>query len=45
MADSKEKEFTELIQSHTGIIYKVIQLYVDNAIDREDAKQEVLLQA
>ena len=40
-----EKEFVQLVQSNSGIIHKVIQLYVEHPEDRRDLYQEVLLQA
>lgn len=45
MASPQEKVFIQLIQEHTGIIRKVIRLYVDDTEDRQDAEQEILLQA
>jgi len=41
----KEKEFIKLIQAHSGIIYKIIYLYVDDSEDKYDLKQEIELQA
>ena len=40
-----QKSFIEQVQKHTGIIHKVISLYVDAPEDREDVHQEILLQA
>ena len=40
-----EKEFLILIEQHSGIIHKVIYLYVDDYQDKKDLYQEVLLQA
>lgn len=40
-----EKEFTELIQSCKGIIFKVIRLYVRHDDDEQDLYQEILYQA
>ncbi|MEO9870015.1 RNA polymerase sigma factor [Ekhidna sp.] len=40
-----EKEFLFLIKRHSGIIHKVIFLYVDHPQDKKDLYQEVLLQA
>ena len=44
MSDLQEKKYMELIQNHEGVIHKVIGLYVDEAEDRRDLYQEVLLQ-
>ena len=44
MSESKEIEYTSLIEMHQSIIYKVIGLYVDSAEDKKDMYQEVLLQ-
>ena len=40
-----EEQFTELIQANSGIIHKVILLYVDDKQERADLYQEILLQA
>lgn len=40
-----EEQFTRLIQDNSGIIHKVILLYVDDEQERADLYQEVLLQA
>lgn len=40
-----EQEFVKLVQQHAGIIFKVIQLYVDHPEERRDMHQEILLQA
>lgn len=40
-----EEQFTELIQQNSGIIHKVILLYVDDIQERADLYQEILLQA
>ena len=42
---TQEETFIQLIQEHTGIIYKVIQLYVEDEQDQQDLHQEILLQA
>ena len=39
-----EKEFLLLVKKHSGIIHKVIFLYVDDPQDKKDLYQEVLLQ-
>lgn len=45
MQESRKNEYIELVQQHAGIIYKVIGLYVDNAEDKKDLHQEILLQS
>jgi RNA polymerase sigma-70 factor (ECF subfamily) len=45
MSEERQAEYIHLVQVHTGIIHKVINLYVDNFEDRKDLYQEVLLQA
>ncbi|WP_421895499.1 RNA polymerase sigma factor [Marinoscillum sp.] len=40
-----EKEFITAIQNHTGIIHKILYLYVDDPEDKRDLKQEIQLQA
>ncbi|CDF80443.1 RNA polymerase ECF-type sigma factor [Formosa agariphila KMM 3901] len=42
--DLKDK-YVELIQQNEGIIYKVINLHIDNTEDKKDLFQEILLQA
>ncbi len=44
MLDNKKDEYVMLIQKHSGIIHKVIGLYIDNVEDRKDLYQEILLQ-
>lgn len=39
-----EKAFVELIQDHAGIIFKVIDLYIEDDEDRKDVYQEILIQ-
>jgi RNA polymerase sigma factor (sigma-70 family) len=39
-----EKEFLGKIETHKGIIHKVSKIYMDNAEDREDLFQEIILQ-
>lgn len=39
-----EKEFIDLIKIHAPIIYKVCNLYYDDAEDRRDLFQEIVLQ-
>jgi len=45
MAHPHEQEFTELIDQHRGIIFKVIRLYVNHEEDERDLFQEILFQA
>jgi RNA polymerase sigma-70 factor (ECF subfamily) len=40
-----EDDFLSLIQSNTGIIFKVINLYLDVADEKADLYQEIVLQA
>lgn len=40
-----EKEFIQKIQQHSGIIHKILYLYVDDPEDSRDLKQEIQLQA
>lgn len=40
-----EKIFIASIEEHAGIIHKIIGMYIDDAMDKEDAYQEVVLQA
>jgi len=41
----KQETFIELIQQHSGIIHKILYLYVDDPDDKADLKQEIILQA
>lgn len=41
----KQTQFLDLIESHSGIIHKVIRLYVDHPEDRKDLFQEIVLQS
>lgn len=43
--ENQQQEFLDQIQAHSGIIHKVIGLYVDVPEDRQDLYQEILLQA
>jgi len=45
MTKPDKKEFLLLMQQHGGLMQKVIRLYVDDAEDRQDMLQEILLQA
>jgi len=44
MSKEQEEEFGDLIQKHSGILFKVIHLYVDDEEDRRDLYQEILIQ-
>lgn len=39
-----EKEFIKLIQESSGIIHKVVRLFISNHEDQKDAVQEILYQ-
>lgn len=39
-----ENEFLQLIERHKGILHKVARMYCDQAEDREDLQQEIILQ-
>ena len=39
-----EKEFTELLYQNQGIVHKVCSLYFNNRVDKEDYKQELIIQ-
>lgn len=45
MPDNLKDQYVALIQQHEGIIHKVIGLHVDDAEDKKDLFQEILLQA
>ncbi len=40
-----QSAYMTLIKENSGIIHKVIRLYIDNAEDQKDLYQEILLQA
>ncbi|MEO9474533.1 MAG: RNA polymerase sigma factor [Cyclobacteriaceae bacterium] len=40
-----EQEFVEAVQRHSGIIHKILYLYLDDKQEREDLAQEIQLQA
>ena len=40
-----QEEFIRLISKHSGIIHKILYLYVDDPQDKDDLKQEIILQA
>lgn len=37
--------FTQLMNTHKGIVNKIVYLYADSAEDREDLRQEMMFQA
>ncbi|TKG97449.1 sigma-70 family RNA polymerase sigma factor [Puteibacter caeruleilacunae] len=39
-----EKEFTELLYQNQGIVHKICSLYFNNRVDKEDYKQELIIQ-
>ena len=39
-----EKEFTELLYQNQGIVHKICNLYFNNRTDKEDYKQELIIQ-
>ncbi|MFK7953654.1 MAG: RNA polymerase sigma factor, partial [Ekhidna sp.] len=41
----EQEEFIRLITQHSGIIHKILYLYVDDPEDKVDLKQEILVQA
>ncbi|WPP48198.1 RNA polymerase sigma factor [Catalinimonas niigatensis] len=45
MGQPNKEKFLKLIQQHRGIMQKVIFLYIDEATERQDMLQEILLQA
>jgi RNA polymerase sigma factor (sigma-70 family) len=44
MSKHLQDQYIGLVQQHEGILHKVIGLYVDDAEDKKDLYQEVLLQ-
>jgi RNA polymerase sigma-70 factor, ECF subfamily len=40
-----EHEFIQAIQTHAGVIHKILYLYLDDKEEREDMAQEIQLQA
>lgn len=42
---AQEQEFVGRIQAHQGLLNKLVYLYADVAEDRQDLRQEILLQA
>lgn len=45
MSVDQEKKFLNLIDTNTGIIYKVVRIYANSVQDEQDLKQEILYQA
>ncbi len=45
MSDKREQEFVQLLEEHSGIIYKVTRIYAKNQADEQDLRQEVVYQA
>ncbi len=45
MPNNLEDQYVALIQKHEGILHKVISLHIDDAEDKKDLFQEILLQA
>ena len=39
-----EKEFLSQLEVHKGILYKVSRMYMDTEEDREDLRQEIIIQ-
>lgn len=39
-----EKEFTELLYQNQGIVHKICSLYFNNRTEKEDYKQELIIQ-
>lgn len=39
-----EKKFTELLYQNQGIVHKICSLYFNNRIEKEDYKQELIIQ-
>ena len=39
-----EREFTQLLNAHPGLLYKVCRLYAPTEADRQDLFQEIVLQ-
>jgi RNA polymerase sigma factor (sigma-70 family) len=39
-----EREFTQLLNAHPGLLYKVCRLYAHTEADRQDLFQEIVLQ-
>ena len=39
-----EKDFTELLYQNQGIVHRICSLYFDNRLEKEDYKQELIIQ-
>ena len=39
-----EKEFTELLYQNQGIVHKICSLYFINRVEKDDYKQELIIQ-
>lgn len=39
-----ENQFLDLVYQNQGIIFKICNLYCDNMVEREDLRQEIILQ-
>jgi len=42
--NNMETEFTEQLYQHQGIVHKICNLYFNNRLDKEDYKQEMIIQ-
>ena len=45
MGEAKQPEFLQLLQTHAGILHKIIRLYADDPEDRRDLHQEMLYES
>ncbi len=45
MGEAKHPDFIQLLHKHTGILHKIIRLYVDDPEDRRDLHQEMLYES
>lgn len=45
MGEAKHPDFIQLLHKHSGILHKIIRLYVDDPEDRLDLHQEMLYEA
>lgn len=44
MQKANEKLFIELVEQHKGILYRIVQIYAYTKEDKQDLKQEILVQ-
>ena len=44
LLSTKEDQFLALLQKHTGILYKICRIYLDDQQDQQDLFQEIILQ-